>query len=340
MEFFDIFIALLIGLGVGIVLQRGRVCTNTIFRNLTLFKNGELFTIIVIAVTIEMIGYQILAILPNSTFQSNPISLSWLFLPIGSIIFGFGTVIAGGCAGGVCYRVGEGNSKSLLALLGFGIGIAVLNVGPLSEVFFDLNSKTDINYNNTIPTLEILAPRWVWTVITIIIAIGFIYYYMSLKKKNNLKLNHLLPNWTPIISGLIIGALGVVAKYHRNFSLSTVDGIGNIAESLLTLQVFNWAGFFIIGLILGSFISSVLIKEFKINKPNKNEVFQFLGGGFILGFGAMLALGCNFGHIFGGIPELGISSLIALPLMVLGNWIGSHYYYIRLNNPIPKSSPQ
>ena len=57
-----------------------------------------------------------------------------------------------------------------------------------------------------------------------------------------------------------------------------------------------------------------------------------------LGLGAMLALGCNFGHILGGIPELGISSLFASGFMMLGNWSSSYIIYKRLNHPIPTSS--
>ena len=66
---------------------------------------------------------------------------------------------------------------------------------------------------------------------------------------------------------------------------------------------------------------------------------RFYGGGILLGSGAMLAKGCNFGHIFGGIPELGISSIIALITMMLGNWLGSYIFYLKLQNGIPKSTP-
>ena len=55
--------------------------------------------------------------------------------------------------------------------------------------------------------------------------------------------------------------------------------------------------------------------------------------------GAFLASGCNFGHILGGIPELGLSSLFAAFLMLFGNWIGSHIMYIRMKQQIPESTP-
>lgn len=298
-----------------------------------------MFIIIVLTITVQLVGYQLIYFMDPTLISPNPISLSWLFLPTGSIIFGMGTVFAGGCAGGVCYRVGQGNSKSLLALAGFAFGIGILAVGPLATIFDQYDKSTSVQVNNSIPTLDMFIPRIIITLIAILIAVFYLWRYYNLKKQNNLKITTLLPFWTPIVSGGILGIIGILMKLDRNFSFSTIDGIGNILQSLLSLQVFNWAGFYILGLIVGSSVSSILIKEFKINIPSKKDVIRFFGGGVALGIGAMLAGGCNFGHILGGIPELGISSLLALPLMILGNWIGSYIFYIRFNQVLPASTP-
>ncbi|MCK5627236.1 YeeE/YedE family protein, partial [Candidatus Bathyarchaeota archaeon] len=171
-------------------------------------------------------------------------------------------------------------------------------------------------------------------------------YFFYLKNAEH-KLTHLRPEWTPIISGILLGVLGILTKYfsslppiYRNFGLSTVDGIANIAQSIVTFQLFNWAGFFMIGLIGGSFLSSLNIKEFEVIIPSRKDVFQFFGGGFLLGIGAMMAGGCNIGHIFSGIPELGISSFFAMIFIIFGNWIGSYLQYIKWKNEWPESTPK
>lgn len=338
-------IALGIGMSTGLVLQRGRVCTNSTFRNLLLIRNGELSTIIPATVAVTVIGYFLLTLMPGYEFSSNPIHFSFIFLPIGAFIFGLGTVFAGGCAGGVCYRVGEGNIKSLIALFGFISGIGILAAGIIAEVFQSLNSNSLILINNQTPSLEQFAPRSIWT---IIIAFGscLLVYFFYLKNVEH-KLTHLRPKWTPIRSGILLGVLGILTKYfsslppiYRNFGLSTVDGIANVAQSIVTFQLFNWAGFFIIGLIGGSFLSSLNIKEFEVIIPTRKNVFQFFGGGFLLGIGAMMAGGCNIGHIFGGIPELGISSFVAMIFMIFGNWMGSYLQYIKWKNEWPESTPK
>jgi uncharacterized membrane protein YedE/YeeE len=318
-------IALGIGMSTGLVLQRGRVCTNSAFRNLLLIRNGELSTIIPVAVAVTVTGYFLLTLIPSYEFSSNPIHFSFIFLPIGAFIFGLGTVFAGGCAGGVCYRVGEGNVKSLIALLGFISGIVLIN--------------------NQTPSLEQFASRSIWTII-IVFGSCLLVYFFYLKNAEH-KLTHLRPEWTPIISGILLGVLGIFTKYfsslppiYRNFGLSTVDGITNIAQSIVTFQLFNWAGFFMIGLIGGSFLSSINIKEFEVIIPTRKDVFQFFGGGFLLGIGAMMAGGCNIGHIFSGIPELGISSFFAMIFIIFGNWIGSYLQYIKWKNEWPESTPK
>ncbi|PWI46449.1 hypothetical protein CEE45_16725 [Candidatus Heimdallarchaeota archaeon B3_Heim] len=343
---FNLILAVIIGLATGLVLQKGRICANTAFRNLLLIKNSELASALFVTVLVELIGYQILELLPGTNFVSNPIPFSFVLLPSGAFIFGIGTVIAGGCAGGTCYRIGEGSMKSLLAFIGFGIGVGVLVIDPFKNIVDGLRASTDWSINDQIPSLEIFFPRWVWTAIAIILMIIFVFF----QKEKTSKLTHLRPQWTPLISGVFLGFLGISARITstptgRAFGFSTTDGIGELFQALagilnlVDLDTIGWAGFFIIGLIGGSFISSLETKEFKVKVPAAWEIVKFSGGGFILGFGAMLALGCNFSHILGGIPELGISSLVATLLMILGNWIASFILYKRLNQPIPSSTP-
>ena len=58
LNFVDFLFAILIGGAVGITLQRGRVCSNTAFRNLLLIKNSEIALVFLVAVLVEIIGYQ------------------------------------------------------------------------------------------------------------------------------------------------------------------------------------------------------------------------------------------------------------------------------------------
>jgi uncharacterized membrane protein YedE/YeeE len=347
LSFTEISIALLIGGGTGLILQRGRVCANTGFRNIILANNIDIAGIFLIAVAVEMVGYLLLSSIDLFSFLSNPISLSLILTPVGGLIFGIGTVFAGGCAGGTCYRIGEGSLKAFIALLGFGIGIGISFLSPIGPILSDIRSVTELKFVDKVPSLEMFLPRWFWTIIIVIVAILFTLYLTSTQSK----LTHLRHNWTPLVSGVLLGVVGILARIFssdtgRNFGFSTTDGIGELFRffgglvAVLPPSPIEWAGFFIIGLILGSFISSFQLHEFTLKFPSKKDFISFFCGGFLLGFGAILAQGCNFGHILGGIPELGVSSLIATLFMILGNWIASYFIYRRLGQEIPSSTPK
>ena len=342
----EISIALVIGGGTGLILQRGRVCANTGFRNILLSNNVEIAGIFLLAVAVEMIGYFLLASINIFSFVSNPISLSLVLTPLGGLIFGIGTVFAGGCAGGTCYRIGEGSLKAFIALLGFGIGIGITFLGPINPILADVRSLTELKIEDNVPSLEMFLPRWFWTILIVLLALLFAYYLISKESK----LTHLRKNWTPLISGLLLGIFGILArlfssKTGRNIGFSTTDGIGEIFRfigsifAILPASPVEWAGFFIIGLIFGSFISSFQLNEFMVKIPSMKDIIYFFSGGFLLGFGAILAQGCNFGHILGGIPELGISSFVAALFMILGNWIASYLVFLRFKQEIPSSTP-
>ena len=346
--YMTVFFALIIGLITGLILQRGRVCFNSAFRNMLLIRNIDLGLIVIIAVSVELIGYQILNFITISdfNFESSPLPFSILLLPIGSLLFGFGTVIAGGCAGGVCYRIGEGSIKSLLAFVGFAMGIGLLSIEPMSSFVGDLQDSTLWEIGGRIPSLELILPRGFWTLCAIILLLVVIYFY----RKHIVQLVHLRQFWTPIISGTLLGVVGTFARFlstisGRSFGFSTTDGIGEIFSYLISIvglispQQIGWAAFFVIGIVIGALFSSTQIKEFKIKIPSKSDTIRFFGGGIILGMGALLASGCNFGHILGGIPELGLSSIFAAFFMILGNWIGSHIFYTKMKQEIPQSTP-
>lgn len=108
-DFWDgvlVFTGLVVGVLFGFALQWGRFCMNSAFRDIILMQEFTLLKALGIAILIEMLGFTILEMTGFITL--NPKPLVWGANIAGGLIFGIGMVVAGGCASGITYRVGEG----------------------------------------------------------------------------------------------------------------------------------------------------------------------------------------------------------------------------------------
>ena len=114
---------LFVGFLLGFVLQRGRFCVVGAYRDLFLTKKATIFIALFIVIALQSVGVWILHDLGIIAFKNR--EFYWLSTIIGGIIFGFGMVIAGGCATGTWYRAGEGLIGSIVALFCYALGAAM-----------------------------------------------------------------------------------------------------------------------------------------------------------------------------------------------------------------------
>lgn len=85
----------------------------------------------------------------------------------------------------------------------------------------------------------------------------------------------------------------------------------------------NWRVWLNFGIIFGAFIGAYLGNDFKVRIPRvKARFLQVFIGGFLMGYGARLAIGCNIGHIMSGVPQLAVSSIIAFISIAAGAYVG------------------
>ena len=115
---------IVIGLGLGYVMQRSRFCFTAAYRDPTLTGETKLTKAVIVAFalcTIMFFGFQSshVDLADPSTYPGNPINISLVF---GAFIFGVGAVLAGGCASGTFVRIGEGYVQNLIALVFFIFG--------------------------------------------------------------------------------------------------------------------------------------------------------------------------------------------------------------------------
>ena len=143
---------LLIGILFGFALQRGRFCMNSAIRDSILLKDNTLLKSVGIAVLVQMIGFPLLSWAGLITI--NPKPLFWGANLVGGIVFGIGMVLAGGCASGVTYRIGEGVVAALSAVIGLAAAGTITAMGFLNPISSYLQTNTKISVGDGLsPTL-------------------------------------------------------------------------------------------------------------------------------------------------------------------------------------------
>ncbi len=158
--------------------------------------------------------------------------------------------------------------------------------------------------------------------------------------------------WPFWVGGLIIGLLVPLLYYVYNTALGVSTGYGNLAKIIFPShhlkwfqskfqETFSWRVYFIIGIIIGGFLSArlagrpLLIPEMgqftlSLGWPFLLNALYFSVGGFLLGLGARIAGGCTSGHSIHGISNLHLSSIMATILFLVGGIVAANLVRILL----------
>jgi len=108
----------LIGLFIGMVLQRSRWCIVRALREPFMTGDAEPAVSIIAGLLVGLLGFTVIKIMGIGSELTMVAANYWMPAIIGGIIFGFGMTIAGGCTVGSSWRAGEGHVKLWFALIG------------------------------------------------------------------------------------------------------------------------------------------------------------------------------------------------------------------------------
>jgi uncharacterized protein len=108
----------LIGLFIGVILQRSRWCIVRSLREPFMTGDAEPAVAIIAGLLVGLLGFTVIKIMGIGGEMTMVVSNFWMPAIIGGLIFGFGMTIAGGCTVGSTWRAGEGHVKLWLALIG------------------------------------------------------------------------------------------------------------------------------------------------------------------------------------------------------------------------------
>lgn len=326
---------LILGLLFGVVGQRSRFCMAAAVSNVMLMKDFRQFQAYLAAVVIAVLGTQLLEFgdwvsVADSTYRHAPVSV--LGLAVGGLLFGIGTVFAGGCIGRILVRTGEGHVSALLALGAISLGATMAFVGFLETPRIWLLQVLTIELKAGDASLASLLGLPLWLLVTSITLIMFGTAILLVRRAYD-------QNRTLLQGGVAIGMLVVVGWFltgylaHDDFNPVTPASMsfaGPLTRTALLLTVSSspvtyFSIVLVFGVLLGSFSSAYISGSFRITAPDAKTVIRTLGGGLLMGVGAMLAGGCNIGHGITGLSTLSVSSILAITMIVVGMILGMRW---------------
>lgn len=349
-------ISLLIGLSLGLVLERGRFCFYCIFRDGIEDKSSTGLLSVFAAIGAGAFGYAIVfgQFLTNTSTDRlpplahiGPVSFP---LVIGAFIFGIGMSLSGACISGHLYRMGQGYLRAIPALIGTLIGFAL--------AFLSWN-WIYLNFISGSPTLWIphlfgysgaLLVTLIFLLILTLVAIKKGVNSDPVACERSLRITArgihqklIIDRWNPLVTGALVGLIGTIAYLRveplgvtrqisasaRKISLNnqigpeTLNGLDRMAGCIaIVTDVITNNGWLVIGLVGASFAASLAGNRFKISKLTPiNSTSAFLGG-VLLGFGSMISLGCTIGVLLSGTQAFALSGWVFFASVFLGVWTG------------------
>lgn len=338
---------LLGGLAVGIVfgfaLQRGRFCMNSAFRDIVTLQDFTLLKSVGAAILVTMLGFTIFS--QTGALTLNPKPLFWGANMVGGFIFGVGMVLAGGCASGITYRVGEGMIGALVAVIGLATAGTLTAMGFLKPAKDYLQTSTLLaGADGAALTLNgVLGMSHATVAYSIIVLAVILWLVLGSKNGDTFdKGEHTWweciykCSWTWWATGIVIGIVEVIAYFSsvaagRNYPLGITAGWITIVKMGLpgVEASMDWVAWLVIGIIIGAAIAALIADEFKFRIPKGGVLVQVFIGGLLMGFGAVTSGGCNVTHILSGVPMLSLGSLLGGLFIVLGAWATAWWMFVR-----------
>ncbi|MFZ4587888.1 MAG: YeeE/YedE thiosulfate transporter family protein [Terrimicrobiaceae bacterium] len=344
------------------MLQRGRFCYFCVLREAVEERETRPLLGLLLALAAASVGAAIVfdAWIPDARAGSLPPSgsigpVGWPLL-LGGLTFGLGMAFSGSCISAHLYRLAEGSWLAPVALLGvaagFALGFVVWNPFYLSGyrtaplvwlpatlglggalllqlILFaalawwlwhrwhrPVGSDQAEPFSSPLPWSERLwVRRWpVWASALGVAAVATVLLFRA------------EPIGVTSALGSAVRSGGDALGWWPE-RLEGLDGFRGCrtapAESWLSLNAV-----FVLALVAGAFAASLAGGHFRPERPPVPRLLSAALGGLLLGFGAMISLGCTVGRLTSGISALSLCGWLFAVTMLLGILLG-----LRLRRP-------
>ncbi|MFI4952967.1 MAG: YeeE/YedE family protein [Burkholderiales bacterium] len=297
----------------------------------------------------------------SKTIYTTP-RIAWLSYLVGGFLFGFGMTLASGCGSKTLIRFGGGNLKALVVLIMLAISaymtlkglFAVWRVNALDVFRWDMAplgvARSDLG---TVAAKLAGGGGAIKLGLSLAVATAiavFVFASRDFRSSPELVLGGIVIGAVIVGGWYVSGHLGYVAEDPKTLeeafvatnsgrpeSYSFVAPAAYLLELLLLwsdqskLVTFGIAG--VLGMAAGSAAMALATRTFRWEGfASTEDLVNHIGGGVLMGFGGVTALGCTIGQGLTGISTLAVGSIIALAAIVAGCVAALKYQYWRLDS--------
>ena len=315
---------------------------------------------------LEYLGYIDMGLTINNDTSNPPYrtpNFVWPRHLVGGFLFGVGMTLASGCGNKTLVRLGEGNLKSVIVLVVMALSASVMLFSSF-DYFVFLQWMTPVSVNFTDYGISGQDLGSVITGLTGLdaspgmlllpaLAVGLamlIWVFKDPQFRTNGEL---------VFAGLSIGLLVAIVWYitagstgqllleelefmdQRPYaagaqSFSFIAPGAHITQYIyqgFSAAYLSFGVVVVIGVILGSFLYTVIFRKFRLEWfASWNDFFQHVGGAVLMGVGGILGMGCTIGQGITGISSLALGSFLTVIAIIAGSAATMKYQYYRMMN--------
>ena len=337
----------------GALVQRTGFCTMGAISDVVTMRDWTRMRQWALASGVAMIGFALLAwggwVSPDKTLYASNRWI-WLSALVGGAIFGFGMVLASGCASKTLVRVGGGNLKALVVAIVLGVA-AFATLKGLTAVWRTATVDRVALESATQASL----PAWAaqsfaldasTAALVLGLAIGGALTAWSLAGRES-RANSWLAGFgiggTVLAMWWISGHMGHVAEHPETLQETFLATNSGRAEALSFVApvayTLDWLMFYsdrsklltvgivsVFGVIAGSAVVAILQRTFRWEGfAGTSDLGHHLIGAVLMGVGGVTAMGCTIGQGISGLSTLSATSFVALAAM-MGGAVGALKY--------------
>ncbi|WP_350454242.1 YeeE/YedE family protein [Slackia heliotrinireducens] len=338
---------LIVGVLFGIFLKKSRFCLTGLIRDTYMEKKPYNAVIVFSIIAVQGLIYHSLAHAGLIRLPSYLPPFSLVSIAVGSLLFGIGAVVSSGCIASTLVKCGDGRIAGLISLATFMVTGYALSAGPLVELSKAIRSVAIVDDNLAIRTT--VAPIVICGVASVVLIAVMVRYRMTHKPKFRIPgrytgVRHILFEkvWPVEVSAVLIGILAgfaflISGHYGRHFGFALVTPLLSWAYELLQPPfvvggcnpydtVFGWGSMFVLGIVLGSLITTAASGELTPVMPDKTTALKMVIGGVLMGFGGVWGQGCLIANGLVGTAQFSLKSWYALVFLVAGIWLATRLY--------------